>query len=219
MHGQQPHSAQTSGHLRCPTGASTHGTAHCCSQKPAGNKGDLCLAHCPKMLGISWLDFGQPPWSLVFRPVADWSRWRQGFSTSHEGRSQEHCCHALMSYFGKLPKVINTDFSSKKRTYQKKLLALMQILTAQSLQDSQPGLQLLKSSTSLWRSVQKAELVSISKKPNLISSMHTPAAGFCAVPHEDGHFPPLNSGVQRPANISLSQAQHYRNREPIKKRN
>lgn len=96
----------------------------------------------------------------------------------------------------------------------------MQILTAQSLQDSHPGLQLLKSSTSLCgRSVQKAELVSTSKKPNLIHSMHTPAAGFCAAPHEDGHFPTLNSGVQRSANISLSPAQHYGSREPIKKKN
>lgn len=47
--------------------------------------------------------------------------------------------------------------------------------------------------------------------------MHTSAAGFHAVPHEDGHFPPLNSDVQRSDSISLSQAQHYGNREPIKK--
>lgn len=95
------------------------GTAHCCSQKPAGSKGDLCLAYCPKMLSISWLDFGQPPWSFAFRPVADWPRWKQGFSTSHQGSLEEHCCHTLMSYFGKLPKVVNTDFSSKKRTSEK----------------------------------------------------------------------------------------------------
>lgn len=131
MHGQLPHSTQTSGRLCCPIGASTHSTAHCCSQKPVGNKGDLCLARRPKTLSISWLDLGQTPWTLAPRPEAGWPRWRQGFNTSHQGSSQEHCCHTLMSYLGKLSKVINTDFSSRKRTHQKKLLALMQILTAE----------------------------------------------------------------------------------------
>ena len=106
------------------------------SQESAGNKGGTLFRMQPNecSLLMSPSDSGQDKArdTLICCHLRQWLADPDGGTASvhYQGSLQEHCCHTLINYLRKLPDVLNIDFNSRKRIYQKGLLVFMQILTA-----------------------------------------------------------------------------------------